>query len=115
MTALPTIDLVALHEIEKRERQWRWGRWLSVACGVVVLIAGFELLRLGGTDGQALLGSTDTAAAYRAFQDGGMAVLGILGLMVGFAALVFTFSRWKGDPRDRLLLSLVDRTGRAEP
>lgn len=95
-----------MREVEKRERRWRWGRWVSMVSGVVLLITGFDLLRLGGVDGQALLlGTTDAAAAYRAFQDATMAVLGILVLIAGFATLVFAVSRWRGDPRSKLLIS----------
>jgi hypothetical protein len=105
---LSEADADALREVEKRERRWRWGRWLNVACGVILLITGFDSLRLGGVDGQALLGSKDAAAAYRAFQDATMASLGILGVMAGFASLVITLSRWKGDPRSKLLISLMN-------
>jgi hypothetical protein len=70
----------------------------------------------GGADGQTLLSSSgDASAAYRAFQDSFLGVIGFLAIFGGFSILVFTVARWRGDPTRRLLLNIASTDREGQP
>lgn len=118
-----------LNEVQKRQRRWRWERWVFVSCGslfVGVAVFAFCFLWHHETSGTQdrffeMIAKTDTAAAMKLHHQETLMVViqfvsGVMLLSNGIVFLVLAIGQWRvREPRNAILLKLVEEAEKAAP